>query len=152
MFFGFKVYEYTTDYNEHLWPGLAANYPDWTPDREAAKQHYFLPEHGFVQKFFPADSTLTFEQMKDQLTADQIASLHNDLDHAKLFYRFYYSLTGLHAFHMLVGLGIFLWLIIEAYRGTFTPERHVELEICGLYWHFVDIVWIFLFPLLYLVR
>jgi cytochrome c oxidase subunit 3 len=53
---------------------------------------------------------------------------------------------------MLVGLGIFTFLIIKAWFGKFTPESHQQLEICGLYWHFVDIVWIFLFPLLYLVR
>jgi cytochrome c oxidase subunit 3 len=74
------------------------------------------------------------------------------IEHAKLFYRFYYSLTGLHAFHMLVGLGIFIYLAIKARRGAYTPESHVQVEICGLYWHFVDLVWIFLFPLLYLVR
>jgi heme/copper-type cytochrome/quinol oxidase subunit 3 len=94
MFFGFKVYEYSTDYNEHLWPGLEANYPDWTPDREKAGLTYFLPEKGFVQKYFPKDSKLTFEEMKEQLAPVQIDRLHVDLDHAKLFYRFYYSLPG----------------------------------------------------------
>ena len=74
------------------------------------------------------------------------------IEHAKLFFRFYYSLTGLHAFHMLVGLGIFAVLAVQAYRKKYTPESHQQLEICGLYWHFVDLVWIFLFPLLYLVR
>jgi cytochrome c oxidase subunit 3 len=152
MFFGFKVLEYRKDYVEHLWPGLNVLYPDWTPQREASGQHYFLPEHGFVQKFFPKDTTLTFEEQKASLTGDQILRLHEDLDHAKLFYRFYYSLTGLHAFHMLVGLGIFLFLAIQAYRGVYTPQSHAQIEISGLYWHFVDIVWIFLFPLLYLVR
>jgi hypothetical protein len=155
MFFGFKVYEYTTDYKEHLWPGLAASYPDWTPDREKAGLPYFLPEKHFIQSMFPpnADGTeISFEEAKDKITPAQIGELHIKLDHAKLFYRFYYSLTGLHAFHMLVGLGIFLFLIIEAHLGRYTPEDHVRLEICGLYWHFVDIVWIFLFPLLYLVR
>jgi len=126
--------------------------PDWTPDREQAGLPYFLPEKGFVQKFFPPKSQLRFEEMKEHMTAAQITLLHMDLDHAKLFYRFYYSLTGLHAFHMLVGLGIFLFLIVQAYRGKYTPQSHAQVEICGLYWHFVDIVWIFLFPLLYLVR
>ena len=74
------------------------------------------------------------------------------IEHAKLFFRFYYSLSGLHALHMLVGLGIFAFLIVQARRGKYTPQSHQQLEICGLYWHFVDIVWIFLFPLLYLVR
>jgi cytochrome c oxidase subunit 3 len=165
MFFGFKVYEYTTDYKEHLWPGSgvlsgtssAATYPDWTPQREAAGLPYFLPEKRFVQsivdpEFKIKEADFDFEKAKEQLTASQIDELHVKLDHAKLFYRFYYGLTGLHAFHMLVGLGIFIFLIIKAYLGKFTPQDHIQLEICGLYWHFVDIVWIFLFPLLYLVR
>ena len=71
---------------------------------------------------------------------------------AAMFYRFYYSLTGLHAFHMLVGIGIFTVLIARAIRGDYTPESHQQVEICGLYWHFVDLVWIFLFPLLYLIK
>ncbi len=74
------------------------------------------------------------------------------IEHARLFFRFYYSLTGLHALHMLVGLGIFAFLAVQAKRNKYTPKSHQQLEICGLYWHFVDLVWIFLFPLLYLVR
>ena len=74
------------------------------------------------------------------------------IEHARLFFRFYYTLTGLHALHMLVGLGIFVFLAVQARRGKYTPQSHQQVEICGLYWHFVDIVWIFLFPLLYLVR
>ncbi len=74
------------------------------------------------------------------------------IEHARLFFRFYYSLTGLHALHMLVGLGIFAFLAIQASRASTRPKSHQQLEICGLYWHFVDLVWIFLFPLLYLVR
>jgi cytochrome c oxidase subunit 3 len=60
-------------------------------------------------------------------------------------------MTGLHALHMIVGLGIFTWLLSMAWKGRFTPRYHTPLEIGGLYWHFVDIVWIYLFPLLYLL-
>ena len=59
-------------------------------------------------------------------------------------------MTGLHAFHMIVGIGIMTTLIVMTYRGKFTKEYNSPVEISGLYWHFVDIVWIFLFPLLYL--
>ena len=79
------------------------------------------------------------------------AILQNE-EYGRLFFRFYYTLTGLHALHMLVGLGIFLFLAVQAKRGKYTPESHQQVEICGLYWHFVDLVWIFLFPLLYLIR
>lgn len=60
-------------------------------------------------------------------------------------------MTGLHALHMVIGLGLLTYLVIYAYRGHFTPEYHSPVENIGLYWHFVDIVWIFLFPLLYLI-
>lgn len=71
--------------------------------------------------------------------------------HAQIFFSLYFIMTGLHALHMVVGLGIFSWLLIMAWRGRFTPEYYTPLEMGGLYWHFVDIVWIYLFPLLYLI-
>jgi cytochrome c oxidase subunit 3 len=71
--------------------------------------------------------------------------------HAEIFFALYFVMTGLHALHMVIGLGIFTWLLIRAWQGLFTPHYHTPLEIGGLYWHFVDIVWIYLFPLLYLI-
>ena len=71
--------------------------------------------------------------------------------HAQLFFSLYFGMTGLHALHMIVGAGLLLWLIKESVKGRFTPEYNTPVEIVGLYWHFVDIVWIFLFPLLYLI-
>ena len=71
--------------------------------------------------------------------------------HAEIFFALYFIMTGLHALHMVIGLGIFAWLLWAAWKGRFTPEYHTPLDIGGLYWHFVDIVWIYLFPLLYLI-
>jgi cytochrome c oxidase subunit III len=71
--------------------------------------------------------------------------------HAEIFFALYFIMTGLHALHMIIGLGIFSWLLWAAWKGRFTPEYHTPLEVGGLYWHFVDIVWIYLFPLLYLI-
>ena len=70
---------------------------------------------------------------------------------AELFFSLYFAMTGLHALHMIVGLGILTTLLVLARRGRFTAAYHTPVEISGLYWHFVDIVWIFLFPLLYLI-
>jgi cytochrome c oxidase subunit 3 len=70
---------------------------------------------------------------------------------AGIFFSLYFTLTGLHALHMIIGLGIMVWLITAAARGRFGPHYHTPVEIVGLYWHFVDIIWIFLFPLLYLI-
>jgi cytochrome c oxidase subunit 3 len=70
----------------------------------------------------------------------------------KIFFLLYFCMTGLHALHMLVGFGLLGYLVFGARRRWFTPEYYNPVEIVGLYWHFVDIVWIFLFPLLYLIR
>jgi cytochrome c oxidase subunit 3 len=69
----------------------------------------------------------------------------------QMFMCFYFFMTGLHALHMIVGLGILTVLVIMTARNRFSPEYYAPLEISGLYWHFVDIVWIFLFALLYLI-
>ena len=71
--------------------------------------------------------------------------------HAQIFFSLYFGMTGLHALHMIVGIPIILTIALLAWRGRFSPEYHTPVEIVGLYWHFVDIIWIFLFPLLYLV-
>jgi cytochrome c oxidase subunit 3 len=71
--------------------------------------------------------------------------------HAQLFFSLYFVMTGLHALHMVIGIGIMLVMLWWAWRGTITAEYYSPIEISGLYWHFVDIVWIFLFPLLYLI-
>jgi cytochrome c oxidase subunit III len=73
------------------------------------------------------------------------------LGHAQLFFCFYFFMTGLHALHMIVGLGLLFVLLLRALRGDFTPGYYAPVEVTGLYWHFVDIIWIFLFPLLYLI-
>ena len=70
---------------------------------------------------------------------------------AQIFFSLYFGMTGLHALHMIIGIPIILTIAFMAWRGRFGPEYHTPVEIIGLYWHFVDIVWIFLFPLLYLI-
>ncbi len=70
---------------------------------------------------------------------------------AQIFFSLYFVMTGLHAIHMIIGIGIMLVMLWLAWRGAFTADYYNPIEISGLYWHFVDIVWIFLFPLLYLI-
>jgi cytochrome c oxidase subunit III len=70
---------------------------------------------------------------------------------AQIFFSLYFIMTGLHAVHMVIGLGIMSVMLWWSYRGIITPEYYNPIEVSGLYWHFVDIVWIFLFPLLYLI-
>ncbi len=65
---------------------------------------------------------------------------------SEIFFSLYFIMTGIHAVHMIVGIGIMLVMLVMAIKGKFTPEYYTPMEISGLYWHFVDIVWIFLFP------
>jgi len=71
--------------------------------------------------------------------------------HAQLFFSLYFIMTGLHALHMIIGIGVLAVLAVLAWKGRYDSTYYNPLECTGLYWHFVDIVWIFLFPLLYLL-
>jgi cytochrome c oxidase subunit 3 len=70
---------------------------------------------------------------------------------AQILFFLYFCMTGMHAVHMIVGLGLLTYLVIQAYRRVYNENYFSPVEMIGLYWHFVDIVWIFLFPLLYLI-
>jgi cytochrome c oxidase subunit 3 len=70
---------------------------------------------------------------------------------AEIFFSLYFGMTGMHALHMLIGIGLLVYLTVGARRGRFHSGYYTPVEMTGLYWHFVDLVWIFLFPLLYLL-
>ena len=74
------------------------------------------------------------------------------LPQVEMFYWIYFAMTGMHALHMIIGAGLLMYLIIFSLRRRFDPEYHSPVEVVGLYWHFVDIVWIFLLPTLYLIH
>jgi cytochrome c oxidase subunit III len=74
-----------------------------------------------------------------------------NVPYAAQFFSIYFVMTGIHAFHVIVGIGVFTWVTIRATRGEFSAEYYTPVELTGLYWHLVDIIWIFLFPLLYLI-
>ena len=75
----------------------------------------------------------------------------HDPIHSQLFFSLYFVMTGLHALHMVIGIAILAVLTWQAWRGAYDGAYYSPVELTGLYWHFVDIVWIFLFPLLYLI-
>ena len=72
-------------------------------------------------------------------------------DQVQLFFCLYFVMTGMHALHMIIGAGLLIWLLALGYTGHFGPHRFMKVELFGFYWHFVDIVWVFLFPMLYLI-
>jgi cytochrome c oxidase subunit III len=70
----------------------------------------------------------------------------------EMFFSLYFAMTGLHALHMIIGVALMAVIAVMAWRGRFDARYNSPLEVSGLYWHFVDIIWIFLFPLLYLIE
>jgi cytochrome c oxidase subunit III len=74
-----------------------------------------------------------------------------DSDHQQLFFSFYFAMTGLHAAHMIIGIAVMVVILTQVVRSDAPGRFAARMEVMGLYWHFVDIVWIFLFPLLYLI-
>ncbi|MEI8020540.1 MAG: cytochrome c oxidase subunit 3, partial [Schlesneria sp.] len=71
---------------------------------------------------------------------------------AGVFFSIYFALTGLHGIHILAGMGAIIWVLIRARRGDFSAEYYAPVDFVGLYWHLVDLIWIYLFPLLYLIH
>ena len=70
----------------------------------------------------------------------------------QMFFAVYFMMTGLHGVHVIVGIVLLGWMMVRARRGEFGPEYATPVDLAGLYWHLVDLIWIFLFPLLYLIR
>jgi cytochrome c oxidase subunit III len=112
--------------------------------------------HKFAEHHVPGPS-FRFEREHDEplantRTARVDTEKHTELArNAQIFFSLYFIMTGLHALHMIIGFGIMAVMLWWAWNGTMTAEYYSPIEISGLYWHFVDIVWIFLFPLLYLI-
>ena len=98
----------------------------------------------------PNGNYLTESERIGYISNNQI-DVNKFRDKVRIFYWIYFVMTGLHALHMIVGLGLMTWLLWKAWLGTFSHDYFAPVEMSGLYWHFVDIVWIFLFPLLYLL-
>lgn len=170
-FLGVKVVEYTDKYNHALVPVTGWNKKakaDPKADHSTAHQKPCWEvahgeEHAYVNprgEFQWTDCSLVkYAQEKNFLTsAEQIGYFSNGQidvdkfrDKVRIYFYIYFVMTGLHALHMIVGLGLMTWLLWTAFKGHYSSEYYMPVEMSGLYWHFVDIVWIFLFPLLYLL-
>jgi cytochrome c oxidase subunit 3 len=83
-------------------------------------------------------------------TLNQLGAL--DQQRVNTFFSIYFCMTGLHGLHVLIGMALITWVLIRAWPGTFGPTYFTPVDLVGLYWHLVDLIWIFLFPLLYLIH
>ena len=123
-FLGIKAIEYGDKFKHHHVPGPS-----------------FQWEHGGHGEHVAPEEPIETTQEENFLQGQ----------HAQMFFSLYFAMTGLHAAHMIIGIGLMSWLLWLSYRRKFSTAYYEPVEITGLYWHFVDIVWIFLFPLLYLI-
>jgi cytochrome c oxidase subunit III len=180
LFLGVKVVEYTEKFEKREIPGRnfcfepqgapctnVSHAPESTPDilKRYASGNFFPASHASVE---PAEHTnvtgISAESAGGQDSTpqyrvrDAIGDVpgSSERDRSKpgseIYFSLYFAMTGMHAIHMIVGMGLMLWLLFHAYRGRYTETYFTPIENFGLYWHFVDIVWIYLFPLLYLIN
>jgi len=171
-FLGVKAIEYSDKFNHGLVPVAGLN----KRVRPAADAEHF-PEvkpcwehfHGEVEEYVNPKGEFQWEdcslaklaqdhQPSFLTTSEKIGYYSNGQldgnkfrDKVRIFFYLYFVMTGLHALHMVVGLVLMSWLLWTAFRGYYNADYYMPVEMSGLYWHFVDIVWIFLFPLLYLL-
>ena len=133
VFLGIKYVEYRQKFDHHLVPGHSfdityrVNHPSPADDPKE-----LAAERKELQEGFAADPDLNA--------------------HSQLYFSLYFGMTGLHALHMIVGAGLLIWLIQQSVKRRFVAEYNTPVEMVGLYWHFIDIVWIYLFALLYLIN
>jgi cytochrome c oxidase subunit 3 len=130
-FLGLKAYEYATDYHERLVPGRLFAESDLAKD---------------VVKHAEEENAKTGKQPGE----DGYVSPEPTLQRLQIFLCFYYIMTGIHGIHILVGLGCILWLVQQAYCLKIPRENYSTVEVVSLYWHLVDMIWLFLMPILYL--
>jgi cytochrome c oxidase subunit 3 len=113
--------------------------------REKFEKHHIPGNHYSLQSFLDPASDAEARAAGDKPLPLDAA------EHTEVFFSLYFLMTGMHALHMIIGICILGFMIIRAYLGAFTAGHVTFVENFGLYWHFVDIIWIFLFPLLYLI-
>jgi cytochrome c oxidase subunit 3 len=139
VFLGVKGYEYNQKYVDNLIPGYNFEWPSADVESEGHDTAAAEGEHG---------------EAATETTHSNSAAPINYADfetQVEIFYGLYFMMTATHALHMVIGAVIIVIMMVLAWQDHFSPNYYVPIEMFGLYWHFVDIVWVFLFPLLYLI-
>ncbi len=130
VFMGIKYKEYTHKFHQGIYPGKYFNYQPHGAEhssKDANSHGESKGEHGKVEHM-------------DSLP-----------ENIALYFSFYFVMTGIHGTHVIIGMGLILWCLIRTRNDEFGPEYYTPLEGAALFWHLVDLVWIYLFPLLYLI-
>ncbi|MCA8970537.1 MAG: cytochrome c oxidase subunit 3 family protein [Planctomycetes bacterium] len=142
-FMGIKAVEYNHKIHEGLLPGKY-----YVAEAERAARH---AEHAGTAATHDAPTTHD-TPVVDEIAQEAHAVHYAEPENAGTFFGIYFCMTGLHAFHVLVGIAVFLWVLLRAFKGHFGPTYFAAVDYAALYWHLVDLIWIYLFPLLYLIH
>jgi cytochrome c oxidase subunit 3 len=162
VFMAVKAVEYHDKWKHHLLPGTRfqpelAHQPEVDAKSGAAPTKQDTPKPAAdLPKGLKADPYLgpTGGDGPRGLAPEAAAPAHVEKlpPYAHVFFSIYFLMTGLHGLHVLIGMGVITWILLRARRGEFSSEYYTPVDLVGLYWHLVDIIWIYLFPLLYLIR
>jgi cytochrome c oxidase subunit 3 len=158
-FMAFKAYEYSTDYHERLVPGAIFDAEYAGPVAELRAENERRAREG--RSPMTSEEVAKFEFKGHHQHWSEDLARHNagksvgdegylSPGRIQLFLCFYYIMTGIHGIHIIVGIGCILWLVQQAYAGLIPRENYSTVEVVSLYWHLVDMIWLFLMPLLYL--
>ena len=164
-FLGIKYVEYSSKYRHGLLWGK-----HYKPDPHYLAEHFGLPEGQAppqAASAAPAPTPKPAGFSVERTTLRPAASpppgrapagsehahaVGPQPEYVHVFFSIYFLMTGLHGLHVIAGMAIIAWLIVRALRGQFGPDYYTPVDLGGLYWHLVDLIWIFLFPLLYLIH
>lgn len=134
-FMGIKAYEYNHKFHLGLYPGKYFNYH---PDAHSGDSSH-------------AASDTAKHKSEDGRSPSATGAAGDLPKNIPMYFSFYFIMTGIHGSHVLIGMGLITWCIIRARKNEFGPEYYTPVEGTALFWHLVDLVWIYLFPLLYLI-
>ena len=146
VFVGIKSFEYKHKWDHRFVPGQE-RIEYWFSGKPAGKAPSSLPP----KKFRPDRDYIKEHLEQAGYEHLDAKTLDRYVDKLRTFMGIYFSLTALHALHVLIGIGVLTWLFLGTFRGRFGRHRFTPVDMVGLYWHLVDLIWIYLFPLLYLI-
>ena len=146
---GFKAYEYATDFHERYVPGVIFRTELGRAELELAESGVSAGQvAGFEFKGHQAEWAQEIARANFGKQAGDAGYISPQ--RVQLFLCFYYAMTAIHSIHLIVGIGCVLWLVQQTLAGKIPPSNYSTVEVISLYWHLVDVIWLFLMPMLYL--
>jgi cytochrome c oxidase subunit III len=151
-FLGVKYIEYSHKFHDQVLPGKYFNPVHEVWELESYREHHGLPsEHG-TEHAGPAGHGAATHDGAARVEKTPPPGALKRPRNASVFFGIYFCMTGLHGIHVLGGIAVWFWLLRRAIRGDFGPKHFGAIDFAALYWHLVDLIWIYLFPLLYLIH